>query len=110
MMLVNVGARLVSLGAHDDGATILEHAIRLTEDLGQIGMKLRQRAESLLLPVRTQARAEGGHRVPPTRERSQPAPQRPARSLGYGSTQSPSAAAIPVAPNEMYAQSANFNR
>jgi tetratricopeptide (TPR) repeat protein len=111
MMLVNVGARLISLGALDDGATILEHAIRLTEDLGQMGMKVRQRAESLLVPVRTQARAESGRRVPPTRERSVSS-QREARSLPYReSTGSiPPASAIPVAPNEMYSQAVSFNR
>jgi tetratricopeptide (TPR) repeat protein len=111
MMLVNVGARLISLGSLEDGATILEHAIRLTEDLGQMGMKVRQRAESMLVPVRTQARAEGARRVPPTRERSVSSP-REARSLQFGESAGsiPPASAIPVAPNEMFSQSVTFNR
>ena len=70
MMLVNVGARLISLGAAEDGATILEHAIRLSEELGPMGMKLRQRAEGLLVPGAHQARSQGGSRQ---RERTSPA-------------------------------------
>lgn len=111
LMLVNVGARLISLGAHADGATILEHAIRLTEDLGAIGMKLRQRAEGMLVPIRTQARSEGARRVPPTRDRA-PAPRREGRSFSsHNATMAvPSAPAIPVAPNEMYSRAVSFNR
>ncbi len=111
MMLVNVGARLVSLGAQDDGATILEHAIRLTEDLGAVGMKLRQRAESMLVPIRTQARADGARRVPPTRDRA-PVSRRDGRSFPVrdSSVAVPAASAIPAPPNEMYAQSVSFNR
>jgi tetratricopeptide (TPR) repeat protein len=111
MMLVNVGARLLSLGARNDGATILEHAIRLTEDLGPIGMKLRQRAEGLLVSVRVQSRADSSRRVPPTRERSSAAP-RDTRSLPPSDAPHsvPSAAAIPMPPNEMYSQSVSFPR
>ncbi len=111
MMLVNVGARLISLGAQADGATILEHAIRLTEDLGAIGMKLRQRAEGMLVPLRTQARSEGARRNPAARERSA-APRRDSRSFSSRDTSVsvPPASAIPAAPNEMYAQSVSFNR
>jgi hypothetical protein len=111
MMLVNVGARLISLGAADDGATILEHAIRLSEDLGQMGVKLRQRAEGLLVPVRTQARSQGTRRVPPTRERSAPV-GREARSLQSSEAPLtiPSAAAINGAPNEMFMRSVSINR
>jgi len=108
---VNVGARLISLGAQADGATILEHAIRLTEDLGAIGMKLRQRAEGMLVPIRTQSRSEGARRVPPTRERFS-APRREARSSTAHDTSIsiPSASAIPIAPNEMYSRAVSFNR
>ncbi len=111
MMLVNVGARLLSLGAQNDGATILDHAIRLTEDLGPIGMKLRQRAESLLVSVRVQTRADSSRRVPPTRERSSAAP-RDTGSLPLSDARMsvPSAAAIPMPPNEMYSQSVSFPR
>jgi len=111
MMLLNVGARLISLGAQADGATILEHAIRLTEDLGAIGMKLRQRAEGMLVPIRTRSRSEGARRVPPTRERFS-APRREARSSTAHDTSIsiPSASAIPVAPNEMYSRAVSFNR
>jgi tetratricopeptide (TPR) repeat protein len=111
MMLVNVGARLISLGAQADGATILEHAIRLTEELGSVGMKLRQRAEAMLVPIRTQGRPETSRRVQPSRER--PAAVRRdvmARSTGESSISMPSASAIPVAPNDMYARSVTFNR
>lgn len=57
MMLVNIGARLISLGKPDDGATILEHAIRIIDELGPMGMQLRQRADNLLGQVRTQQRS-----------------------------------------------------
>ncbi len=111
MLLVNVAARLISLGAQADGATILEHAIRLTEDLGAIGMKLRQRAESMLVPVRTQSRSEGSRRVPPARERSQNS-RRDMRSFSSpdSTVPLPSASAIPAAPNEMYSRAVTFNR
>lgn len=111
MMLVNVGARLISLGAQSDGATILEHAIRQTEDLGPIGMKLRQRAEGLLVSVRSQSRTDGSRRVPPTRERSSFA-QRENRSLPHSGSQVsvPQAAAISMPSNEMYSQSVSFPR
>lgn len=111
MMLVNVGARLISLGTSADGATILEHAIRLTEDLGAVGMKLRQRAEGMLVPVRTQARSEGSRRVSSPRDRFV-APRREGRS--FGNTESvmstPSASAISPASNEMSARAVSFNR
>jgi len=106
MMLVNVGARLVSLGARDDGATILEHAIRLADDLGQIGLALRQRAEGLLMPIRVQARAQqGSRRVPPTNERS--APRTRSRSLQnqQPAVTVPPAAAINGTPNDIQMRS-----
>ncbi|MBA2775610.1 MAG: tetratricopeptide repeat protein [Chloroflexia bacterium] len=111
MMLVNVGARLIALGANDDGATILEHAIRLTEDLGPLGMKLRQRAEGMLVPVRTQSRNDGGRQFT-GRERSvarqrEPRPRVSAESM---TPVAPPASAIPPAPNEMYAKSLSFHR
>lgn len=111
MMLVNVGARLISLGAQADGATILEHAIRLTEDLGAIGMKLRQRAEGMLVPIRAQVRSEGSRRVPPPRERSS-APRREGRPAPPSDSivSMPSASAIPAAPNEQYSRTVSFNR
>lgn len=89
MLLVNVGARLLSLGVQEDGAHILEHAIRLSEDLGPIGMKLRQRAEGLLMTVRTSSMQDASRRrertSPETRSASAPA----TKSVGV-----PSAAAI----------------
>jgi tetratricopeptide (TPR) repeat protein len=111
MMLVNVGARLITLDAKEDGATILEHAIRLTEDLGPMGMKLRQRAEGLLVPVRTQSRTDGTRR---SSVRERPAVRhRETRSISSGqsvASLSRPAAAIPMPTNEMYSQSASFNR
>jgi len=111
MMLVNVGARLITLDAKEDGATILEHAIRLTEDLGPMGMKLRQRAEGLLVPVRTQSRTDGARR---SSVRERPAVRhRETRSISSGqsvASLSRPSAAIPMPTNEMYSQSASFNR
>jgi tetratricopeptide (TPR) repeat protein len=89
MMLVNVGARLLSLGVQEDGAHILEHAIRLSEDLGPMGMKLRQRAEGLLMSVRTSS-MQGGSRQ---RERTSPG-SRPGSGAASRSVGVPSAAAI----------------
>ncbi|MDQ3539084.1 MAG: tetratricopeptide repeat protein, partial [Chloroflexota bacterium] len=48
MMLVNVGARLISTGARRNGEQILHHAIGLTDELGEAGEKVRSRAERLL--------------------------------------------------------------
>jgi len=105
MMLVNIGARLLSLGANDDGAQILEHAIRLSEDLGQIGMKLRQRAEGLLMTVRTSSMPDQARR----RERyAREAGQE--RSSQERSVGVPSAAAISPGQNEMYARSVTLPR
>ncbi len=117
MMLVNVGARLISLGAGADGATILEHAIRLTEELGAVGMKLRQRAESMLASSVAQGRSEAGRRPTPPRDRT-PAPRREIRESrarrafsGMDAAMTPpSAAAISPAQHGMYAQAVSFNR
>ena len=110
MMLVNVGARLVSLGAQRDGAQILEHAIRLTEELGPMGMKLRQRAEGLLMSARTRNRPESGRATPP-RERSNQDPRgaRLQDRTGDGRSTSP-APAIPPASGEMFARSVSLPR
>lgn len=80
MMLVNVGARLIGLGKSEDGAAILEHAIRLSDELGKVGMSIRQRAESLLLATRSTPRASSSG------ERS---PRRGPRSTGSGPASDP---------------------
>jgi hypothetical protein len=110
MMLVNVGARLVSLGAQREGAHILEHAIRLTEELGPIGMKLRQRAEGLLMSVRTQHRQEGG-RSGPSRERSGQEPRGTRSRDRAGDARSvPPASMIPPVSGEQFARSVSLPR
>lgn len=94
MMLVNVGARLLTLGKTEDGATILEAAIRLTEELGQVGTQLRRRAESLLLSVRATSRPNPGDR----RQRQSPrsAANGPREGDGTVQTSSGRNAAVPA--------------
>jgi tetratricopeptide (TPR) repeat protein len=111
MMLVNVGARLIGLGAIDDGTTILEHAIRLTEELGQVGMKLRQRAESLLMSTRTQSRpAGGGRRQPSPRRQSETPRERKPDPDANQAMSGPAPSAIQLGPREMYATQATIHR
>jgi tetratricopeptide (TPR) repeat protein len=104
MMLVNIGARLISLGKPDDAATILEHAVRLTEELGQVGLKLRQRAESLLVSVRSKSRTAGGRRGP-SRDRSDGQGPSERRSIAV-----PSASTIAATSNGRFGSSARYNQ
>ena len=53
LMLVNVGARLLADGSRRDAIEILQHAIRLADDLGVVGDKLGQRARTLLAQARS---------------------------------------------------------
>lgn len=111
MMLVNVGARLISTGARRDGEQILQHAIGLTEELGEAGAKVRARAERLLghtrsadiTPVsRFQTQRDG-----PRSTRPEPRmPKRPSDP----SMRIPGSAPIAPAPNELYAQSTSLSR
>lgn len=109
MMLVNIGARLISLGKMDDAATILEHAVRLTEDLGHVGMKLRQRAESLLVSVRSNSRAAGGRRGP-SRDRSDGQGRGASPAPGGRSIAVPSASTIAATTNGRLGSSARYNQ
>lgn len=48
MLLINVGARLMSLGKREDATVILNHAIQIASGLGPVGNDLHRRAESIL--------------------------------------------------------------
>lgn len=48
MMLVNIGARLMSLGKVQDASAILNEAIHIAGDLGPVGNDIHRRAEDIL--------------------------------------------------------------
>jgi len=52
LMLVNVGARFAGAGRQDEAVECLEHAVSLTNDLGAVGSRVRDRAETLLVTAR----------------------------------------------------------
>lgn len=114
MMLVNVGARLISTGARRDGVQILRHAIGLTDELGQSGEKIRLRAERLLANTRS-ADVTPVSRFQTQRDRPRPArpeprtPERPADSAPMPGS-APIASPIVPFSNEMSSQSPSLSR
>jgi len=111
MMLVNVGARLISMGSRRDGTQLLRHAIGLAERLGPAGEQLQLRAESLMVD-RGPSRRQEPARVNPNRDqtrsarREAPASQRrPEPELRI-----PPASAISPLSDEMFAQATAFPR
>lgn len=111
MMLVNVGARLISTGARRNGEQILHHAIGLTAELGEAGEKLRSRAERLLGDPRS-ADTTPVSRFQSQRDRpraGRPEPRQPERTSD-ASIQMPGSTPIAPPPNEMYAQSTSLSR
>jgi len=66
MLLVNVGARLLSDGSRRDAAQILQHALEIIPELGVAGERLQERAERLLsmaVPAPSPARAPYSRRT-----------------------------------------------
>lgn len=57
LMLVNVGARFAGAGRRAEAVECLEHAVALTADLGAVGSRVRERAESMLVATRGEAAA-----------------------------------------------------
>lgn len=82
MLLVNVGARLMSLNKREDATVILNHAIQLSSELGPVGTDLHRRAEAILAsnPGRPASRSSGARRTP-VRQPEAPRPAPPSQPV-----------------------------
>jgi len=105
LMLVNVGARLLADGQRRDAIEILQHATKLTADLGVVGDKLGQRARTLLAQARSASRTAQPRTVA-DRTRAE---RRPGQRPAPASAQAPQVAASHIAPiaNELQQNSGN---
>jgi tetratricopeptide (TPR) repeat protein len=111
MMLVNVGARMMATGAQRNGAHLLRHAIGLTDELGQAGDSIRQRAERLLgdTPM-ADVTPVGRFQTQRDRPRPQRAPQPDAPASERPLPPARQAPPIAPPPTDMFTQTTSISR